>query len=346
MRSLVLWAGLSSFLLAPTALSQKVYPTVLHFADDYSAAFEEAKDRNVPLLIMDYDGWEGDDTEFHTDKRFLAAAEYAVLMLIGQHRHNDVKELRDGEERIVCSSYGGVPCKTHMKLLNLVYQEFFQDQDLKSPMFLVLTPDKQQLDKFLEETSSAQVTLALRNAQRKLGPGIARTAYATIGKELLELAAAIERSDWREACERWTAARALELGTESGPAQRLAEASKALAEAFASQREAAVGQWDAGEHRAALFALDEAVWACDEAEELLPDGADLLKTWSKTPEGKALSRELRDERKARDLFTKGEAAYEAGDESKAKRSLQEVVRKYEASKWAEFARGILSVLGQ
>src|SRR5262245_48438189 len=127
----------------------------LTFADRYDDAFVEARERNVPVLVLDFDGWstaQGHKIEsFYDDKDFLAAVDGAVLVIASQEEHGEKKQTVDGVERTVCSLFGGVPCVTHRDMLPKVFKDFGKEGELRSPLFVLAGPDHKELARIEHE---------------------------------------------------------------------------------------------------------------------------------------------------------------------------------------------------
>ena len=77
------------FLFAMFAgFSQEPVEAPYTFAEKYTDAFKEAAERNVPVIILDFDFWIGSAVPLLSDQSFRSEAQGAILMLSSGDSHD------------------------------------------------------------------------------------------------------------------------------------------------------------------------------------------------------------------------------------------------------------------
>jgi len=331
--------------LACVMLAMQVEAARLLFADRYDQAFLEAKARNVPVLVLDFDGWSSDRGDriefFYEDKEFLAATEGAVLVLASQDDHGEKAQRVDGAERMVCPVYGGISCRSHRDVLPKVFADFGREGQLVSPLFGVADPDHKELGRLEHEQRPAAVAQLLKEASRKLGPGLARGDYLRLQSGLQEIRRLADLHEFSLAV-----AISEELQKIPGaftPQQELAAARLKLDQAGRSASQRAEELWNAGRHGDALLELDD-VKASFGRFAVAGDAGSRLAAWEKLAEAKPFLGQLKAHRAARQLYLQGLEADRKGDPKRAVQALEKLIRSYPESRFAARARPLLAAL--
>jgi len=183
------------------------------FREDLVAARKDARERNVPILIlMALEGEEASDR--FRDKvlpslTLARACDRAVVLFTNNGIHDTVtiKELVEGyeEERVVCSQYKTPSCTIHQRVWDQVFLEFNRDGEIKLPHVLVLKPDGTLFSRIStrDVPSIKGITLAVEGAQKEAGPGLTTAELRTVRGALLPARRNTELKDWARAWRQW-----------------------------------------------------------------------------------------------------------------------------------------------
>ena len=333
---------LSLLLIASLSIQDQA---VHKFAERYSVAFEEASARNVPVVILDFDGWEDGDynlSQWYENRALLEITEFTVLILAGQHTHDQEQQLVDGEKRLVCAEYGGVPCEVHQRMLHEVFKDFADEEgSLPSPLFIVVLPDRTPVARFEQELGPNSIVRAIRKSQAKLGQGLGRTDYRKLKEGVALLKRKIDLKAYRAAWLKVLDLRAIPGNTALH--KQLADLEEQLREAGKRRLAELEELWAKGQHLDALLGADELSGSFGKT----PVGkqvAAVLKGWQRTPEGKAHARTVKNTRIAREMYEKGTRLDGEGNTRKALSTLRQLVKKFPESIWAEKARPLIEAL--
>lgn len=318
------------------------------YASRYEDAFEEATNRNVPVVLMGWDNWSDDPdrgyrfSDWYKDRSFLRATEKAVLILVSQTQHREKAQLVGGEEKRVCSRYGGIQCGIHLRMMANIVKDFArEDGSLIVPLFLVANPDREVVARFEHETPIKEFLPALTAAQKSLGQGLSRLDYLQMKSGLTKARKAVELKEHRRA---WSTLRQLAEIPGDGPMHRDLDATrKQLFSSGQKIMEEAEASWEQGRHLQALLSLDQVAFDF-EASEIGKRAGITLKKLQKTEEGKPHSRTVKNTREARALYEKGMEQDEAGDFKRALSTLERLIRKHPESLFADKARPLVDLL--
>lgn len=327
-------------------------PVPLPFADKYDQAFEEAANRNVPVLIVDFDSWQNVNAvqtvaAFYEDVDFRKVSENAVLILASQGDHGTKKQVIDGVERPVCKEFGGTVCTNHLRMLTeicrdaKVFGKIGVDGALHTPLFAAVTPSHDVVGSFSHEQLTATVTNLLRTAQKQVGPGLARGDYL---KLLRGLAEAKERADLADYA---TATEILETLARIPGSFKPNAAVKSFHDSLEPKgRElmtVAEQQWKNGQYFDALTQMDDVATGFGKLA-VAHDAATRVAAWEKAPEAKGELAALKADRTARELYLEAVAAARAADTKRAAADLEKLMKSQPKSRFTERAQKLLASL--
>jgi hypothetical protein len=324
----------------------------LPFADRYDQAFEEAALRNVPVLILDFDSWAtnnsgGTIAEFYEDAVFRKAADGAVLILASQDEHGTKRQTIDGAEKNVCQTYGGTLCTDHLRMLTeisrdaKVFAKVGENGAIVSPMFVTVTPDHEVVGAFHHEQRAAGIVTMLKDAQKRVGTGLARSDFVRLKRGLDEAKQLVNASDYAYAVEILE-----ELSRIPGDYKPIAAAKSYLESLEPRGRDlmkVAESSWSSGDFANALTQMDDVATGFGRLASA-HDATARVAAWEKSPEAKPFLAGLKSDRSARQLFTQGRTANRAGDSKKALAAFEKLVRDFPKSRFSDRARVLLATL--
>ncbi len=315
----------------------------LPFTEKYDAAWAEAKARNVPVLIIDFDGWtndlkQGQPSAFYADKEFLAQCEGAVLLLASQEEHSIAREEIDGEVRDVCEQWGGVPCAAHRDLLPRIFTDFGRDGVLVSPLFVVADPNRKELARLEHEHTPAELVTALRAASKKLGAGMPRRDHRSVVRGLRDLRRLLELNE--------PAAAVAVLDTlkkipgSFAPNAEVTVAAQKLDEAGRSRLARASELWNAKRPPDALIEADD-VRASFGKLACAGTAAAMVAEWQKDAAvSKSDLADLKSHQGARQLYQQAVDQERSGEAKKALQTLERLLKQFPDSRMTDRARSL------
>jgi hypothetical protein len=333
-------------LVACVLLGLQAGPARLPFAERYDQAFLEARQRNVPVLLLDFDGWTTDPNQaqwsaFYEDSDFLAAAENAVLVLASQEQHGERKERVEGSERAVCSVYGGVPCSAHRDVLPKAFADFGRDGQLISPLIAVATPDHKEVGRLEHEQRPAAVVLLLKEGAKRLGPGLRRSDYLRLSRGLQEIRRLADLHEYASVvaiCEELQ-----RIPGDFPPQQELRALEQKLDETARGLLARAHELWAAARHLDALLQADDVRLSFGRLA-AAATASQQVSAWEKSLEGKPHHAALKADRAARQLYQQGVEFDRKGDAKRARETLAKLARSHPDSRFTERARALLQAL--
>jgi len=171
-------------LLAPPSLAQRF----IHWFDGtFKAAQEEARSRNVPLLIaFIMDGEEANDrivNGLYKDAGFIKLTSRCVPLVASQGTHPKRKQVVDGHTRSVCRRFGAISCSQHRQI-EWVCREKYWKETVITPSHIMALPDGTEVARILDVAGTDRFAEALKTAQNKLGRGLSRKTYREVQQEL------------------------------------------------------------------------------------------------------------------------------------------------------------------
>ncbi len=165
----------------------------IEWSESYEKAFEEAKERGAPLMILVFEdgesGSEGLYKSVLSTKEFVEASRHFVNLLVcrtADKVHGTRDEKRGNETVHVCGRFGSINCLQHQKTEQPVMRDFGQNGGLKTPMVIVTQPDLAVLATLGEQPLDAYVT-ALNDAQAKWPNSFSRDEAAQIRDQLTKV---------------------------------------------------------------------------------------------------------------------------------------------------------------
>ena len=190
--------------------SGSAFPPV--FTGDLDQARIESAERNACLVIgFIQEGEETNDafrSEVWQNPSFARAVADTVNLVVNDGEHPQIKivdKREDGTsvEREVCSHYHTKTCAMHKRLMNIIYQEFNQEGDLKTPQLIVVSPDGKEFGRLIDNQDvKANVGLVLR-AQKKAGTPITTLGLRVIKRQRKVASDAAKREDHAAAWHAW-----------------------------------------------------------------------------------------------------------------------------------------------
>jgi hypothetical protein len=332
---------LAPLLLAVLAARVTEAPTIPWRAK-YDAAFSEAAARNVPVLIVDFDGWTEDRGQsqpdaFYSDKAFLAELEFAVVLLASQHDHGTRRQTIDGEERDVCPAWGGVSCDAHRDLLPKLFADFGKDGELISPLFVVASPERKQLARMEHERRPAELVVALKDAAKRLGPGMSATHHRQLTEGLARLKRLIELHEHAAATALLETLKKVPGNFAPNAAVKATETE--LDAAGQAQAKRAEELWAAARHREALERLDDVKAAFGKLPCAGVASASLVAK-EKDAAAKPHLAALKAHRGARQIYFQAVSLEQAGDRRRALDAVEKLLRQFPESAFTDRAMSL------
>ncbi len=334
--------------LAWLLLALQVPAARLHFADRYDDAFAEAKARNVPVLVVDFDGWSTDRnnpqiSDFYEDRDFSVAAEGAVLVLASQEDHGERTEIVDGNERRVCSTYGGISCAAHRDVLPKAFADFGKDGQLVSPLFALATPDHKELRRLEHEQAPASLTLLLKQAAKQVGPGLRRTEYVKLKRGLNDVRRFSDLGEYTSAVALCADLR--KIPGQFAPQAELAVAERRLEEAGREKLARGDELWSAGRILDALLEMDDVRLSFGHLPPAI-SATTQMKAWEKTAKAQPHIAALRSDRAARTIYEKGLSLERRGEPKLALEVFEKLLREYPEGRFSNRAVALVAALRQ
>ncbi len=333
-------------MVAPLLLSCLADAPMIPWRAKYDAAFAEAAARNVPVLIVDFDGWTEDRGQtqpeaFFADKAFQAELEFAVVMLASQHDHGSTRRTIDGEEREVCSAWGGISCDAHRDLLPKLFADFGKDGELVSPLFIVASPERKEMARMEHEKRPSDLVFALKDAAKRLGAGMSATHHRQLVEGLTRLRRLIELHEYAAATTLLETLKRVPGNFAPNVAVKAVEGT--LDAAGQAQVKRAEELWSAGRLLEALQQLDDVKAAFGK----LPSAAaasTALAAHEKDPQAKPHLSVLKAHRNARQLYFLAVSQEQAGDRRRALESIEKLLRQFPESAFTDRATALRSGL--
>ena len=183
-------AVLATVVLATTTLA----PTAgIVFSESYSAAFEEANERGVPIMItiIQDDEEANDDIWLNTMNapEFLKATR-GTVNIVGNRGDTDLhgfKEVEEnGKRRRICGRFGSISCTSHKKNEVGIFRDFARDGVLRTPMVMLVLPDQTIVAQLIDRHPMVEFLGAFEKAKRKLPNGLQYDEAVTLKENLEE----------------------------------------------------------------------------------------------------------------------------------------------------------------
>jgi hypothetical protein len=313
----------------------------------YEAALEEARLRNVPILVaFIQDDEEANDrivAGLYTDPAFIRLATEIIPIICCRGTHAPRKETIDGRDEAVCSKFGRVSCAMHQKHEIEGRAMFWESKRVTTPHHVVCLPDGTEVARLQDVHPTGAYESAVREARKRLGPGLGAADFRTAKAELERSRKALEEGVLAEAIAgllAFEAAAATAPFAEKGKALRSRIEARAEADLRAAQE-----AWEAGDLTEALRRSQR---GAAEYARFGPDKAfvGLAAEIAKTAEGRRAKAALDREARAIPVLEGARAAEARRDYVKAVREYARVEALAPGSPPAEEAGRRLEALAQ
>lgn len=185
--------------LGCTLAAQAKKEPVYFWRGNLKAAKEEARARNVPIMVVVLqDNEESNDgfvTGTLTTPEFRKLADACVTILAHKDPHGTVEADLDGKRVGVCEKFRTITCDEHRHIERQVYEAYFGADGVRTPNVKFCTPDG-KVEATLEDINPMTAySQACAKIVRKIGPGFDRTGLAKAKAELVEAKARLEAGD-------------------------------------------------------------------------------------------------------------------------------------------------------
>ena len=329
-RLLPTWLTLTAVLAAQ--------PTIEWWPGSWEAAFDEARARNVPVLIgFVMDGEEANDrivAGLYQDAAFVKLTDRLVPIVVSMGMHASTKQEVRGQTISVCSRFGGIPCTQHKELEAKARNTYWKGT-VQTPSHVMVLPDGVEVERLIDVHGTSAFEDLLKQARRKLGGGgLDAPTWRGASRRLRLAELALDKGELDEAIE---GLRAFEEQVGKSPALDVAaRLRKRLHNRIADLIADAQEQVEAGHLVDALRILVEGAETfagIDGASDLRREAARIRQS----KEGRAAARILDKEEKGRPFWKQGQAAEKAGEWVAAIEAYEEAIAKAKETPLAEKA---------
>lgn len=318
------------------------------FVGGLTEAKKASREQNVPLLVHVILEDEPQNDEYRDKllprEDLIALSRKAVVIVAnnGDHPPRKVTETVEGEKttREVCSKYPWFDtCSQHREAWPDVYADF-QDEngELSCPQTIILLPDGAIAwhNHDANPPEIGELLTALKNAQDKAGPGLARDELARVKTLRAEARRSTDGKLWGDAWRAWSEVQ--EIAEAGVFADEAKAALPPLEKEMRAALEALLPGLVPGKAAATYAALDEL--ARDYAE--TPVEGEVRKAMKRAEKDKELGDEIEAwklEREAEALRAEADELFKKGEERDATKILRKLLRKkYAGTKVAERVR--------
>lgn len=150
-----------------------------HWAESYESAFDEARDRGVPLcLIIIQDREEANEDVWANTletPEFIAATQHTVNVIGCRGKEDDHGTVTVGEGRDatkVCKKFGGLSCLQHARMEVGIFRDFAKEGVLQTPLVIIALPDQTIVGEFADRHDKSEYLKAIDRARAKLPDGL------------------------------------------------------------------------------------------------------------------------------------------------------------------------------
>jgi hypothetical protein len=313
-------------------------PTIEWWPGSWEAAFEDARARNVPVLIgFVMDGEEANDrivAGLYQDASFVKVTDRLVPIIVSMGMHATAKREVRGQTISVCSRFGGIPCSQH-KDLESTARTTYWDRDVQTPSHVMVLPDGVEVGRLIDVHGPSAFEDLLKQARRKLGGGgLDAPTWREASRRLRLAELALDKGELEEAI---GGLKAFEEQVGKSPALDVAaRLRKRLGSRITELIADAQEQVEAGDLVAALHILVEGAEtfaAIEGASDLRREAARIRQS----KEGRAAALILDREERGRPSWKQGQAAEKAGEWVAAIEAYAAVVEKAGGTPLAEKA---------
>ena len=280
----------------------------------WSAAFEEARARNVPVMVaFIMDGEEANDrivTGLYPDEAFIKLCDRVVPIVVSISVHAPMRQEIRGTTESVCSKFGSVTCSRHKELEMEARALCWNNKEVRTPSHVFLLPNGDEAGRIIDVHSYSAYEAAVHDAQKSLGRGLSRDEFRTIQEGLRAARGALERNELGEVVERISDIERLAAGTPfAGELEELHAAMTRKGDALVARVEAFAAKRQALE---ALQLIEDGL-AAFKGTAIARELRSLESRVKRTPEGRQAAKQLQLAEKARPYMAKATAAEKERD---------------------------------
>jgi len=170
---------------------------------DYDAAFEEARERNVPVLVAVIQDGENENERMvracYSNRDFVRLTEMTVNVIASRgtsEDHGVIEVEVDGRTRRLCEKYGSVACFEHQDLEFAVFRDFSKDGSIDTPYHALVHPlDHRVLGFYDDYIDRASLMSLIKKAQREVGEGLDAEEYERVKAALASAESHLESKE-------------------------------------------------------------------------------------------------------------------------------------------------------
>jgi hypothetical protein len=304
------------------AAQQPSASQVAWWSGTWDGAFEEAKTRNVPVLVVFIqDGEEASERLANAtfkDPEYVKMTLRCLPIVVSLQFHGLKKEESGGTVRAVCSKFGSTTCEAHQNLETPARVELCGSQ-VQTPQHVLVLPDKTIVDRIVDLAPVSGLQELVAKGVKKLGRGLTAAELKQVRDQFRDAKAKIEKQDWAAAVKVAKDAMTIAKGT---PFAKQAEAILAQIEDDAKKEiERANAAAKGGDAVIALRILENAVEQFGGTESAAALKKELAKLKA-TKAGSEAARVLAKEKRGLEAFDAAQAAEKAKDFVTARREYQ------------------------
>jgi hypothetical protein len=328
--------------------AQKAPKKTLLWVRDYDAAFAEAKERNVPVMVAFIQDGEPQNeqmpAEVYPNSKVMEASRLLINLIASRGtaaEHGEAVVTEGGEKRTVCAKFGIVSCLEHQKIERRAFLEFTQGE-IDTPAHVFASPDGKEMFRADDFVDAAELVRMMKQAVERVGPGVKAEDYQQIQRDLREGDDLLAKKAIGAAAKKYAtvAAKAYRIASVERARERLAEIDRMGASEIAEcdqklQDKDYLGAYQALERVARVFKGVRAE----------KDARSRLAALDKNPEAGEVRRVALLDQKARPLMEQAETLLLKGSIDKAAELYRKVAQAYPATPSASVARERLAALG-
>lgn len=309
----------------------------IRFQNDFDRAFEEAKERNVPVLVGLIQDGEAENerivTETYRNKKFIDLSR-GLVVLVGSRglstEHGYDEQDRDGKTKRICSKFGAITCTEHQSVEVAIFREYSKNGRVDTPLHILIHPvDGRRLGEADDYISMSRLSSLVKKAQREVGRGLDDDEYFEVLAELEAAKKAMEEKQYEVALEELGKIADLQAGGTlvEGAAQLVDEIVGRGYEMLAKAAEhGEAGEF--GHMHAILEVLNEEF---RDVRDLYRDAKKLERTHASNPESKKAAKAIRLEPEARAELEKAQGYVDRENYSGALLTLRLLLEKYDGT---------------
>jgi len=194
----------------PAKKEKLKYPKGIHWLGDRDAAFQEAAERNCPVMVAFIHEGPGQKlcdmtaAAFYSNKAVVKLSRKLVCLMANRCSHEQIKGRGPGGRiKKVCSRFGVVTCEEHQRIERWAFAHFNEGGQITPPEHIFLDPKGKVLDrlKHVLATTPEELCERMKEAVERVGPGIDTIAYRRLKEKLRVIDGWIRAKDYRTSIE-------------------------------------------------------------------------------------------------------------------------------------------------